>query len=72
VGCRRFDTPCEHQALYSFLNYFLPTVRLIDRQGVGSKVRKVYDKPMRLMASPDLSEVVKTDLRRPSLAMVAV
>jgi hypothetical protein len=28
------------------LNYFLPTVKLIDKQRVGSKVRKVYDQPM--------------------------
>jgi hypothetical protein len=70
VGYRRFDTPAEHQALarvYAtlcpLLNYFLPTVK--QRQGV--KVRKVYDQPQspyqRLMASPDLPDQVKAELK---------
>jgi hypothetical protein len=75
VGYRRFDTPSEHQALAAvyrslcpLLNYFLPTVKLIDKQRQGSKVRKVYDQPQspyqRLMASPDLPDEVKAELRR--------
>ncbi|MDR3276234.1 MAG: transposase, partial [Treponema sp.] len=75
VGYRRFDTPSECQALAAvyralcpLLNYFLPTIKLIDKSRVGSKVRKVYDKPMspyqRLMASPDLSGMVKAELTR--------
>ncbi|MDR1308181.1 MAG: transposase [Treponema sp.] len=75
VGYRRFDTPAEHQALARLyrslcplLNYFLPTVKLVDKQRVGAKVRKVYDKPrspyQRLMASLDLSEEVKAELER--------
>jgi hypothetical protein len=75
VGYRRFDTPSEHQALAAvyrslcpLLNYFLPTVKLIDKSRVGSKVRKVYDKPVspyqRLMASPDLSVTARAELAR--------
>jgi hypothetical protein len=74
VGYRRFDTPSEHQALARVqalcprLNYFLPTVKLIDKSRVGSKVRKVYDKPrspyQRLLASPDLSQEAKAELTR--------
>jgi hypothetical protein len=75
VGYRRFDTPAEHQALARvyrslcpLLNYFLPTVKLIDKQRAGAKVRKIYDKPMspyqRLMASPDLSGEAKAELKR--------
>jgi hypothetical protein len=52
VGYRRFDTPAELQALAAvyrsrcpLLNYFLPTVKLIDKTRVGAKVRKVYDQP---------------------------
>jgi hypothetical protein len=74
AGYHRFDTPCEHQALARvyrslcpLLNYFLPTIKLIDKSRVGSKVRKVYDKPMspyqRLMACPDLPDEVKAELR---------
>jgi hypothetical protein len=75
IGYRRFDTASEHQALSHLyhslcplLNYFLPTVKLIDKQRVGSKVRKVYDKPLspyqRLIASPDLAEPIKAELTR--------
>jgi hypothetical protein len=75
VGYRRFDTPAEHLALAAvyrslcpLLNYFLPTVKLIDKTRVGSKVRKVYDTPMspyqRLLASPDVGDEAKAELRR--------
>jgi hypothetical protein len=50
------------------LNYFLPTVKLIDKTRVGSKVRKVYDTPMspyqRFLASPDVDDEAKVELRR--------
>jgi hypothetical protein len=75
VGYSRFDTPAEHQALAAvyrslcpLLNYFLPTVKLIDKIRVGSKVRKVYDQPrspcQRLLASPDLADGAKAELTR--------
>jgi hypothetical protein len=73
VGCNRFDTPTEHQALAQvyrslcpLLNYFLPTAKLTGKQWVGSKVRKVYDKPQSpyqwLAASSDVSAEVKKEL----------
>jgi hypothetical protein len=50
------------------VNYFLPAVKLIDKQRAGSKVRKVYARPMspyqRLMAAPDLNDAVKAELKR--------
>jgi hypothetical protein len=50
------------------LNYFLPTVKLVDKRRVGAKVRKVYDKPQspcqRLTASPGLSDEAKEELGR--------
>jgi hypothetical protein len=75
AGYRRFDTPTELQALARvyhalcpLLNYFLPTVKLIDKSRVGSKVRKLYDKPRspyrRLLASPALAGEAKAELRR--------
>jgi hypothetical protein len=75
VGYSRFDTPSELQALASvyrslcpLLNYFLPTIKLIDKARVGPKVRKVYDKPMshyqRLPASPGFAGEVKAELTR--------
>jgi hypothetical protein len=75
VGYYRFDTPAECQALAvlyrslcPLLNYFLPSVKLISKNRIGSKIRKVYDKPQspyrRLQASPDISEGVKAELTR--------
>jgi hypothetical protein len=50
------------------LNYFLPTVKLIDKTRVGAKVRKVYDRHrcpyQRLLASPDLSDEARAKLKR--------
>jgi hypothetical protein len=75
VGYYRFDTPAEREALaavYRFLcpllNYFLPTVKLVNKTRMGGKVRKVYDKPMspylRLMGYCDLAPGVKEELSR--------
>jgi hypothetical protein len=75
IGYARFDTPSEREALAAvyrslcpLLNYFLPTVKLIDKTRVGSKVRKVYDQPVspyqRLLSSPDLPDTVKAELTR--------
>jgi hypothetical protein len=75
VGYRRFDTPSEREALAAvyrslcpLLNYFLPVIKLVDKTRVGSKVRKVYDKPAspyrRLLASPDLADQAKAELTR--------
>jgi transposase InsO family protein len=75
VGYARFDTASEREILASvyhalcpLLNYFLPTVKLIDKTRVGSRVRKVYDQPVspyqRLLSSPDLPEKAKAELKR--------
>jgi hypothetical protein len=65
---RKKRSPRVYRSLCPLLNYFLPTVKLIDKQRVGAKVRKIYDKPMipyqRLMACPDLSGEAKAELRR--------
>jgi hypothetical protein len=75
VGYYRFDTPSEREALAAvyrslcpLLNYFLPVIKLASKTRVGSKVRKVYDKPaspcQRLLASPDLPDPAKAELTR--------
>jgi hypothetical protein len=50
------------------LNYFLSTVKVIDKQRVGAKVHKVYDQPrspyQQLIASPDLSDAARAELTR--------
>jgi len=58
------------EAVYSaydnLLNYFYPTQKLLSKQRLGSKVKKVYDKPAtpfdRALASPDLPKKIKVNL----------
>jgi hypothetical protein len=75
IGYYRFDTASEraalthvYRSLCPLLNYFLPTIKLINKSRVGSKVRKIYDTPMspyhRLLLSADLSDTVKAELTR--------
>jgi hypothetical protein len=73
VGYYRFATPREREALATvyrslcpLLNYFMPTVKLVNKMRVGAKVRKIYDKPMspyqRLMGHAGLAQDIKTEL----------
>ena len=75
VGYRRYDTP-EEQAvlneLYGYLrlytNYFLPTMKLVSKERIGSRVKKIYDQPAtpykRVLASPDVKQGDKKRIRK--------
>jgi hypothetical protein len=49
-------------------NYFMPQMKLISKDRVGSKVKKKYDKPktpyQRIIECPTVSEEVKENLRK--------
>jgi len=75
VGYQRYDTQQELELLnelYSLLrlytNYFLPVMKLVDKQRFGSKVKKTYGPPMtpykKLLQSPALTEKAKRQLRK--------
>ena len=76
TGYDRFSSATHRDALAALynslcplLNYFMPTIKLLSKARVGSKIKKVYDKNVlspyqRLLASPDLSEEVKAELTR--------
>jgi hypothetical protein len=75
VGYYRFDTPAEYQALSEvyrhlcpLLNFYYPSVRIVEKTRVGARVKKVYDEPkppyLRLLESPDVDDDVKALLRR--------
>jgi hypothetical protein len=76
VGYYRFSAEAERDALAAvyrslcpLLNFFMPTIKLIGKTRVGTKIKKVYDKKIlspyqRLMVSSDLSEEVKAELDR--------
>jgi hypothetical protein len=75
AGYLRYDTPEEIRVLNRLYyywclrsNFFLPTMKLVSKQRIGSKVIKKYDSPQtpyqRLLASPHLSASEKQQLRQ--------
>jgi len=76
VGYYRFSYVAEksalavvYRSLCPLLNYFIPTFKLISKKRIGSKIKKVYDKNVqspyqRLLASPDISDKVKSELSK--------
>lgn len=73
VGYARYDTPEQlallnelyrHYRLYT--NFFLPTMKLLSKERVGSKITKRYDTPQtpyrRVLASTDVSKEDKQRL----------
>lgn len=74
VGYDRYESAQAHallQSIYSdlrlFINFFLPVMKLVEKKRVGSKVRKKYDLAQtpyqRVLASPDIDQAVKDQLR---------
>jgi hypothetical protein len=74
IGYGRFDTDGEleilnqaYDSLRMSVNYFLPSVKLLQKTRKGSKVVKKYDDPKtayeRLMVSPSVAEETKERLR---------
>jgi len=75
VGYYRFDTQAEYEGLKEvykhlcpLLNFYYPSVRIIEKTRIGARVKKVYDAPkppyQRMLESPDVEEEVKEELRR--------
>jgi len=76
VGYDRLDRPgyvALMNKLYTsewrlFLNFFSPSVKLIEKKRVASKTVKRYDKPktpyQRVLASPDISPEIKDTLKK--------
>jgi len=74
VGYRRYDTEEElsivnelYKHLRLYTNFFQPTMKLIERTRIGSKVTKKYDRAQtpyrRVLASPDVSAQDKQKLK---------
>lgn len=75
VGYYRFDTDEEFAALQQvyrhlcpLLNFYYPSVRLIEKIREGARVKKIYDSPktpyQRLLESDSVDKKVKQELRR--------
>ena len=76
----RYEGPEATQALNDvydclrlWVNFFQPSMKLVQKHRVGSKVHKKYDKPQtpyqRVQASPDVSEENKLALRKLFLSL---
>ena len=74
VGYYRYDTPEQldllnrlYAVMHFYVDFFLPVMKLAEKIRVGSKVKRVYDKPQtpyaRVLASPDVSQEHKAELR---------
>lgn len=75
VGYFRYDTEEEllllneiYRQLRLYTNFFLPTMKLLKKTRVGSKVKKQYDIPktpyQRVLQSPDVPKANKDRLKR--------
>ncbi|MFA5448177.1 MAG: transposase [Sphaerochaeta sp.] len=74
VGYARYETQAEcdalaalYEVLCPLLNYFIPTAKLISKEGHGAKIKKVYEQPtktpyQRLLTDPSLSDEIKAKL----------
>jgi hypothetical protein len=78
LGYERFDFP-ELVPLMNdlyrnewrlFFNFFIPSVKLLSKQRVGSKIIKKHDKPktpyQRVLEHPDIDEAIKNKLKEQS------
>ncbi len=74
VGYYRYDTPEQlellnrlYAVMHFYVNFFLPVMKLDEKVRIGSKIKKTYDDPLtpyaRVLASPDVSEEQKAQLR---------
>jgi len=74
VGGLRFDQPAQlhrlnrlYELLHGYINFFMPSVKLVRKERAGSRVKRIYDQPQtpyaRVLVSPDVSDAVKAQLR---------
>lgn len=76
LGYVRYDSPAAHAAIHAlyrhelrlFQNLFLPSVKLLRKERVGSRVRRRYEAPRtpldRVLAGPEIRPAVAAQLRR--------
>ena len=76
IGYARFDTK-EQQAMMNdlyrnelrlYINFFQPSQKLMKKERVGSRIKRVYDLPktpyQRVMESEDISKTIKQTLTK--------
>jgi len=74
VGYLRYDNQEEveilnqlYLLLEDYLNFFLPSMKCVKKERIGSKYKRVYDKPQtayaRVLAHPNISQKIKNELK---------
>lgn len=74
IGYRRLETEKQlaalnktYKLLSDYLNFFIPTLKLVRKEHIGSKVKRIYDKPktpyQRILGHPDIDEDIKAKLK---------
>ena len=74
IGYKRLETEKQlktlnqiYQLLSNYLNFFIPTLKLLRKEHIGSKVKRIYDKPktpyQRVLEHPDINEDIKMKLQ---------
>jgi len=74
VGYKRLETEKQlkilnqiYKLLSDYLNFFIPTLKLVRKEHIGSKVKRVYDKAktpyQRVLEHPSINEDTKNSLR---------
>ena len=74
VGYRRLETEKQlkilnqiYKLLSDYLNFFIPTLKLVRKEHIGSRVKRVYDKAktpyQRVLEHPDIAEDTKLSLK---------
>jgi len=80
IGYRRLETEKQlkilnqiYRLLSDYLNFFIPTLKLVRKEHIGSRVKRIYDKPktpiIRVLEHPGIDENTKLALKSKSLTL---
>lgn len=80
IGYRRLETEKQlvilnrmYKLLSDYLNFFIPTLKLIRKEHIGSGVKRIYDKPktpyQRVLEHPDINADIKAKLKSKCLIL---
>lgn len=80
IGYRRLETEKQlkilnqiYRLLSDYLNFFIPTLKLVRKEHIGSKVKRIYDRPktpiIRVLEHPGIDENTKLALKNKYLTL---
>lgn len=80
IGYRRLETEKQlvilnriYRLLSDYLNFFIPTFKLVRKEHLGSRIKRIYDKPktpyQRVLEHPSINENTKIRLKEKYLTL---